>query len=83
MDSGFRASRDVPKRVGQQHVTACVKTRSGWLPQLDPIALRIDDPAGSTETLHVLPLFGHVLDLARNSASLASKSRTRELSMVC
>src|SRR5580698_4402312 len=43
-----------------QRVTACVKTRSGGLPQLDPIALGIGDPAESTDALHVLRLFSHV-----------------------
>ncbi|MEA2245369.1 MAG: hypothetical protein QOD24_4925 [Solirubrobacteraceae bacterium] len=46
-----------------QHVTAGVKMRSGGLPQLDPIALRIGDPAESTDTLHVLRFFGHVRSL--------------------
>src|SRR5215470_17501726 len=36
---------------------------SAGLPQLDPIALRIGDPAGSTDTLHVLSLLGHVRSL--------------------
>jgi hypothetical protein len=31
--------------------------------QVDPIALRIGDPAESTDTLHVLRLFGHVRSL--------------------
>ena len=45
------------------HVTGCMKTQSGWLPQLDPIALRIGDPAESTDTLHFLGLFRHVRSL--------------------
>src|SRR6478609_12140023 len=35
-----------------------VRTRSAGLPQLDPIALRIGDPAESTDTLHVATLPG-------------------------
>jgi len=31
--------------AGHQHLTACVKTLSAGLPQLDPIALRIGDPS--------------------------------------
>ena len=69
--------------VGYQHITGCVKTRSGGLPQLDPIALGIGDPAESTDTLHVLRLCSHVRSLAPNCASIASSSRTRKLSMVC
>ena len=38
----------------------CVTTRSGGLPQLDPIALRIGDPAEPADTLHVLRFVGHV-----------------------
>ena len=34
--------------------------RSGGLPQLDPVALRIGDPAEPADTLHVLRFFGHV-----------------------
>ena len=41
----------------------CLETRSGGLPQLDPIALGIGDPAESTDTLHVLRLLGHVRSL--------------------
>ncbi len=47
----------------RQHVTACVKTRSGGLPQLDPVALGIGDPAEPADTLHVLRLFSHVRSL--------------------
>ncbi len=36
---------------------------SGGLPQLDPIALRIGDPAESTHTFHVLRLFGDIRPL--------------------
>ena len=39
------------------------RTRSGGLPQLDPIALRIGDPAESADTLHVLRFLGHVRSL--------------------
>jgi hypothetical protein len=46
--------------VGHQQVTACVKTRSGGLPELDPIAVGIGDPAESTDSFHVLRLFSHV-----------------------
>ena len=40
-----------------------MKTRSGGLPQLDPIALRIGDPAEPADTLHVLRLFSHLRSL--------------------
>src|SRR5215831_19154764 len=50
--------------VGHQHVTACVKTRSGGLPQLDPIALGIGDPAEPADTLHFLRFLIHVRSLA-------------------
>ena len=50
-------------RRRRQHVTACVMTRSGGLPQLDPVALRIGDPAEPADTLHVLRLAGHVRSL--------------------
>ena len=43
-----------PGRRRTQRVTACVKTRSGGLPQLHPVALRIGDPAEPADTLHVL-----------------------------
>src|SRR5215831_18846058 len=36
---------------------------SAGLPQLDPIALRIGDPAKPTDTFHVLSLLGHVRSL--------------------
>src|SRR3954471_10136712 len=37
--------------------------RSGRLPQLEPMALRIGDPAESTDTLHLLNVWGHVRSL--------------------
>src|SRR5438034_10707159 len=40
-----------------------ITTLSARLPQLYPIALRIGDPAESTDTLHVLSLLGHVRSL--------------------
>ena len=46
-----------------QHVTAWVETRSGGLPQLDSVALRVGDPAEPADTLHVLRLAGHVRSL--------------------
>src|SRR5437588_496401 len=39
------------------------RVRSGGLPQLDPVVLRIGDPAEPADTLHVLRLFGHVRSL--------------------
>ena len=53
-------------------VTACLfdldgaLTQTPWssrLPQLDPIALRIGDPAESTDTLHLVRLSSHVRSL--------------------
>src|SRR3569833_4755474 len=44
-----------PDRSGHVPVT-----RSAGLPQFDPIALRISDPAESTDFLHLLGLLGHV-----------------------
>src|SRR4051794_863510 len=35
-------------------------TASAGLPELDPVALRIRDPAESPDTLHVLRLVGHI-----------------------
>ena len=46
--------------AGHQHVTACAKTRSGGLSQLDPVALGIGDPAEPADTFHVLRVPGHV-----------------------
>src|SRR5450432_366309 len=40
-----------------------MKTRSGGLPQLDPIARGISDPAEPADTLHVLRLFSYVRSL--------------------
>src|SRR5205814_1824558 len=45
------------------HCRPCVKALSAGLPQLDPIALRIGDPAESTDPLHILSLLGHVRSL--------------------
>src|SRR5262245_37544312 len=47
----------------QKYVKACVQTHSGGLPELDPIALGIGDPAESTDTLHVLRLLSHIRTL--------------------
>src|ERR1700729_2742961 len=64
----FNACRrsDNPAYVASQRRIAGVlrvETRSGGLPQFDPIALEIGDPAESTDTLHVLRLFSHVCSL--------------------
>jgi hypothetical protein len=40
-----------------------VTTRSVRLPQLDPVALGIGDPAEPADTLHVLRLLSHVRSL--------------------
>ena len=55
----------------------------GGLPQLDQVALRICDPAEPADTLHVLSFSATSTPLARNCASIASRSRTRKLSIVC
>src|SRR5262249_49131080 len=63
--AGGRAVRAAPA-IG---VGACWRgvsravQRSGGLPQLAPIALRIGDPAEPADTLHVLRLFSHVRPL--------------------
>ena len=59
------------------------RPRSAGLPQLDPVALRIGHPAKSPDALHVLRLRSTSAPLARNCASIASRSPTRKLSMVC
>lgn len=48
---------------GHQHVTNRVRTRSGGLPQFDPVTLRIGDPAEPADTRHLLRLFSHVRSL--------------------
>src|SRR5580658_5184459 len=50
--------------AGHRATTACVKTRSGGLPQLDPVALGIGDPAEAADTLHVLRLLSYVRSLS-------------------
>ena len=69
---GVGACRRSAGRTGRQHVTGCAKTRSGGLPQLDPVALRIGDPAESTDTVHVLRVgrFGWVTDPEGNRIEL-------------
>ena len=83
----FRGLRSSHLRLrtnkGHQNVTACVKTRSGGLPQLDPIALGIGDPAEPADTLHVLRLLATSAPLACDCASIASRLPTRKLTMVC
>jgi hypothetical protein len=47
------------------------------------MALGIGDPAEPADTLHVLGLLGDVRIREPELASIASRSRTRKLSMVC
>jgi dihydrofolate reductase len=60
-----RRSREGPSSQEAEAIISadCVKPRSGGLPQLDPVALGIGDPAESTDTLHVLRLFNHFRSL--------------------
>jgi multicomponent Na+:H+ antiporter subunit D len=60
---GLAKVRTPGNLAGRQHVTACVKTRSGGLPQLDPVALGIGDPAEPADALQVMRLFSHVRSL--------------------
>src|SRR6516162_7892840 len=59
------ATRWARRRVGSGGQPLLVRRveRSGGLPQLDPIALRIGDPAEPADTLHALRLVGHVRSL--------------------
>jgi hypothetical protein len=63
-------------RVRFERVPPCVNPRSGGLVQRDPIALRIGDPAESTDTLHTC-VFSDARSFAPNCARIASRSRTR------
>jgi hypothetical protein len=72
--SSVEVSRDhcstVPKRRERDSLRGALRASvahsslterpSGRLPEFDPVAFRISDPAESTDTVHSLRLVGHV-----------------------
>ncbi|GAA5195246.1 hypothetical protein GCM10023322_61550 [Rugosimonospora acidiphila] len=61
--NGMTCPSESPARRPPRTDAARARPYSAGLPQLHPIALRIGDPAESTDTLHVLSLVGHVRSL--------------------